>query len=379
MEECGLKPNGEPIGTNPNLKDSDGDGIEDQIELGYMNINQIVYTPQGYLEYLTYTSDPAKADSDDDNLDDEFELLLGTNQNVSDTDRDELTDGEEVSLWFDPLDANPDGDTYEDLDEYKNGTDPFTYDHTLWEWRMEFEKGFLLGDFMESDTIPAFLGQITSGLIPYVTLAADGRDVIANLGNGEWGFAALSAFGVVTGIGDVAKVGGELAEFIAKNADNASEIVKVVTKTAEQFPDIAKYLPESALDNIVKSLKNGQALSKSEYLKLKKIFEAGGKNLDEIIAVGKKTVEDILSNKTLTNSTYKMKNYVSATEGFDAAKADFDSLPLISVDPEPRANGTIVGYLTDGSVVNVRPDSSKGYPTLEIFDSNSATSIKIRY
>ncbi len=72
VEECGLKPNGEPIGTNPNLKDSDGDGIEDQIELGYMNINQIVNRPEQYLEFITYISDPAKVDTDGDAFPDNY-------------------------------------------------------------------------------------------------------------------------------------------------------------------------------------------------------------------------------------------------------------------------------------------------------------------
>ena len=99
VEECGLKPNGEPIGTNPNLKDSDGDGIEDQIELGYMNINQIVYTPQGYLEYLTYTSDPAKVDTDGDGILDNEELNFG------------------FDLYSDPLSTDSDSDGIGDFSD----------------------------------------------------------------------------------------------------------------------------------------------------------------------------------------------------------------------------------------------------------------------
>lgn len=103
----------------------------------------------------------------------------------------------------------------------------------------------------------------------------------------------LSVAGIVPAVGDAAKVAGTLGEFIAKNIDDTPMIIKAITEVSSQFPDIAKYLPASTFDNIATSLKNGQALTKSEYLKLKEVFEAGGKNLDEYLGVTFKYADDI--------------------------------------------------------------------------------------
>ncbi|MFT4143588.1 MAG: S8 family serine peptidase [Mobilitalea sp.] len=86
---------------------------------------------------------------------------------------------------------------------------------------------------------------------------------------------------------------------------------------------------------------------------------------------------DILSDKKLTNQTGKVNNYESATKGFDAAKTDFNSLKPSDVKTYP--NGTIVGKLPDGTTINVRPSSSGGYPTVEIYNPTTGTSTKIRY
>jgi len=98
--------------------------------------------------------------------------------------------------------------------------------------------------------------------------------------------------------------------------------------------------------------------------------------LELIVGKGAGNV-DILSNKTLTNQTGKVNNYESATKGFDAAKADFDALKPSNVRTYP--NGTTVGELPNGTTVNVRPSSSGGHPTVEIYNPATGTSMKIRY
>lgn len=88
-------------------------------------------------------------------------------------------------------------------------------------------------------------------------------------------------------------------------------------------------------------------------------------------------VDDILKDKKLTNQTNKVDNYESPIKGYDQAKKDFDKLNLKNIREYP--NGTIAGDLSDGITVNVRNNSSKGFPTLEIQGADSIRTIKIRY
>jgi formylglycine-generating enzyme required for sulfatase activity len=73
--------------TNPNLADSDNDGVNDGQE-------------------VTDTSDPLVADTDDDGLNDGEEKTLGTNPLVADTDGDTYGDSYEVQFSSDPKSAS---------------------------------------------------------------------------------------------------------------------------------------------------------------------------------------------------------------------------------------------------------------------------------
>ena len=71
VELYGLKPNGEPIGTNPYFKDTDGDTIPDNIELHYAG--EKLSSGMNMAQFITAfhcTSDPCKVDSDNDGWDD---------------------------------------------------------------------------------------------------------------------------------------------------------------------------------------------------------------------------------------------------------------------------------------------------------------------
>ena len=64
-------------------------------------------------------------DEDEDGLSNDQELVLGTNPNLSDTDNDGLSDGAEVNLHdTDPLNPDSDGDGAPDGPEVSLGTDP---------------------------------------------------------------------------------------------------------------------------------------------------------------------------------------------------------------------------------------------------------------
>ena len=73
------------IGTNPQIADTDSDGLSDGDEV------------------IVYKTDPLKAD----------------------TDADALSDGDEALIWHtNPLNTDSDGDTYSDGEEVRNGYNP---------------------------------------------------------------------------------------------------------------------------------------------------------------------------------------------------------------------------------------------------------------
>ena len=97
VELYGLKPNGEPINTDPNKKDTDGDGIDDNVELGYIGDGLASdVTIADYVRALKVRSDPTKADTDGDGLNDKEEIEAGTNPLSADTDMDGILDGDDV-------------------------------------------------------------------------------------------------------------------------------------------------------------------------------------------------------------------------------------------------------------------------------------------
>lgn len=64
-------------------------------------------------------------DTDGDGLNDDEETILGTDIAVADTDKDGLSDYDEVRVYHtDPLNADTDGDGFKDGDEVKNGYNP---------------------------------------------------------------------------------------------------------------------------------------------------------------------------------------------------------------------------------------------------------------
>lgn len=114
----------EIVGSNPLVKDTDGDGLLDGDEINKYRLdpttNDADHDTDGDLltnvdEVDIYFTNPTIKDTDGDTLEDGYEVLIsGTNPINSDTDGDFLPDGFEVQ-YENPNPFVP--DTYEDLDE----------------------------------------------------------------------------------------------------------------------------------------------------------------------------------------------------------------------------------------------------------------------
>ncbi len=124
------------FGSNPEIADTDGDGLLDGEEVNTYKTNLLEPdTDKDALkdgeEALTYKTDPNKADSDGDMLKDNEEVLTyKTDPLKSDTDGDGLNDGDEIIKYkTDPLNADSDKDGLKDGDEItKYKTDPLKAD-----------------------------------------------------------------------------------------------------------------------------------------------------------------------------------------------------------------------------------------------------------
>ena len=120
------------FGTNPELADTDGDGLKDGDEVNLFKSDPLKIDPDddGLAdgeEILKYKTDPLKSDTDGDKIPDGEEVLkYNTDPLKADTDGDSLSDGDEILTYnSNPLKVDSDGDGLSDWDEvmtYK--TDP---------------------------------------------------------------------------------------------------------------------------------------------------------------------------------------------------------------------------------------------------------------
>ena len=117
--------------TNPLIADTDSDGLNDGEELNKYKTDPLVADTDkeglndGY-EVVTSKTNPLLADTDKDGLTDAEELnKYKTNPLIADTDADGLSDSEEVLTHkTNPLIKDTDGGTIDDYTEVKRGTDP---------------------------------------------------------------------------------------------------------------------------------------------------------------------------------------------------------------------------------------------------------------
>lgn len=121
------------LGTDPNNRDTDGDGLNDGDEVNiYGTAPRSPDTDNDGLldseELQKFQTDPLDADSDDDDLFDSDEINRGLNPLAADTDGDFLPDEVELNLYgTDPLRFDTDGDGAGDGIEIEFFfTDPFS-------------------------------------------------------------------------------------------------------------------------------------------------------------------------------------------------------------------------------------------------------------
>lgn len=192
------------------------------------------YDPSGERTFLVI-SDPNRFDTDGDGLDDNAEGELATRPRVADSDRDGLNDHDEILYGTDPYDSDTDddelSDSYEATHE-SDGMDPLVPDESLTpeEWLDHFTAGAAAGDMCGfwwttpcRDTVPFFLGQISGGATSFIPVVGwivgaifDIRDTIGSLIKGDWVGAGLGLVGLIPAGGDIVKIAGKAAEFVAK-------------------------------------------------------------------------------------------------------------------------------------------------------------------
>ena len=109
----------EMLGTDKTVIDSDKDGLTDYEEVYITNTDPTKY------DSVTEGVSDANADNDKDGLNNKREIELKTDPNSDDTDGDTLKDGDEISKYkTDPLKRDSDEDDLEDDDELKFNCDP---------------------------------------------------------------------------------------------------------------------------------------------------------------------------------------------------------------------------------------------------------------
>jgi hypothetical protein len=153
-----------------------------------------------------------------------------------------------------------------------------------------------------------------------------------------------------------------------------SPVTDLAAKAGRRIINIARIYGDEIAEALLKILRGGGKYGDEA------LGVVDGK-IDEVVEAARKvlaSIDEVLSNKTFTNSTGKVDNYVSPVKGMDAALADFDKLNPTNV--RTASNGTVLGDLQNGTTVNIHPRSSvNGAPTLQIPDPSTGISIKIRY
>ncbi len=347
------------IYTDPNNPDTDGDGVSDGAEAG-----NLVKANQG-TQTLWMAQDAASnpevgnQDTDGDGILDPDEYRFSTNAFSVDSDRDNLTDFEEIETHeTSPNNPDSDGDELSDSYEVANsdqGFDPnvFTYNTGI-KNRLLFlgamTKGAVLGDIVNIDTPPELYGQIAGSFF----VVTDIRDFVANLFRGEWLNAGISAAGLVPAVGDVSAAVARISNFIVKFPRARYEVISLLGKhfasgsQVRSLGDInlARLLPPppKAIGAwALKPFARGKALEQpiGNILKQSDITLIGLYGNFPVIDMWSKTTGKAVSIKTLdlNAKSYQNASNFRSTVNRDAKKlAEFDSRTGYSVELGTRVS-----------------------------------------
>lgn len=236
--------------SNPNLIDTDGDGLTDAEEADNL-------------------TDPYVSDSDGDGLDDYLEVqVVGTDPGQADTDGDGH------------------GDAYEVENREEQGLDPLFEDIevTAWEYAGDFAKGALAGDAWRADSLAWLAGNLVSSgssFIPgfgwIIGGVADARDTIANAIQADWVGAGFSAVGIVPYVGDAAAIPKKAASFVVRNPELAAAAGALIF-ALNKVPETVKISALKGLTSEWNTLTKAGATDKA----LLRLHKSGRISLDDL-------------------------------------------------------------------------------------------------
>ncbi|WP_156364895.1 hypothetical protein [Aeromicrobium sp. Leaf245] len=232
--------------TDPEVADTDGDGLSDGEEAGELVAGQRAEKAV----YLGF-SDPTSIDSDGDGLSDADEADLSIDPYERDTDGDGIPDGREVEAIGtapDVVDTDGDGfdDGFEDANREERGLDPLVVDVKVGKlsYAFDFAKGSITGDLWREDSLAWLAGNLTSGgasSIPVIGSAVgavfDLRDVVGSAIRADWVGSGFSAVGAVPG-GDLVALPGKAAKFVSRNPELTPAAAAIVATAAKVPADI---------------------------------------------------------------------------------------------------------------------------------------------
>ena len=94
--------------------------------VSFQNDGKIVYDYDAAGNIEARSDSSFGPDTDQDDLSDEWEGIIGTNPNLADTDADGLSDGIEANVGTDPFLTDTDGDGFTDGEEFEAESDPLS-------------------------------------------------------------------------------------------------------------------------------------------------------------------------------------------------------------------------------------------------------------